>query len=254
DKSDYQQKLWTFMDGLSITHGSHTFRMGADFEHYWYQQISCSRGCYGSYTFGNIASFLQAQPQQLDVQLPGAENPDRHMKQILLGTYFQDNWNARPSFTLNLGLRHEFVTVPEETSGLVAAMKSPLDLGMYLSPQAQKLYPTFPTIGTVNSFYTNATLKSFSPRFGFAYAPGSKRTSIRGGFGIFFEHPMLYNLRTNIQEMPPFAQIGSILAADALAAGTSLTFPRAVGNPALLNLLKGGSLTARVIDYNQKTA
>jgi hypothetical protein len=65
---------------------------------------------------------------------------------------------------------------------------------------------------------------------------------------------MLYNLRTNIQEMPPFAQIGSILAADAAAAGVPLTFPRAIDNAAIANLLKGGSLTARVVDYNQKTA
>src|SRR5437773_9466760 len=119
-------------------------------------------------------------------------------------------------------------------------MKTPFDAGMYLSKEAQKLYPTFPTVGTVDSFYTNATLKSFSPRFGFAYAPGAKRFSLRGGFGIFYEHPMLYNLRTNIQEMPPFAQIGSILAADALAAGVPLTFPRAIDNPAIAGLLGAG--------------
>jgi hypothetical protein len=65
---------------------------------------------------------------------------------------------------------------------------------------------------------------------------------------------MLYNLRTNIQEMPPFAQIGSVLAPDAAAAGAPLTFPRAIDNPAIANLLKGGSLTARVIDYQQKPA
>src|SRR5215470_1364493 len=249
NKSDYQQKLWSINDGLSITRGAHSFRMGANFERYWYQQISCSRGCNGAYTFNNLAAFLQAQPQQLDVQLPGAENPDRHMKQILLGSYFQDNWNVRPSFTLNLGLRHEFVTVPAEENGLIAAMKSPLDPGMYLSKEAQKLYPTFPTIGTVEDFYTNATLKSFSPRVGFAFVPGSKKTSVRGGFGIFYEHPMLYNLRTNIQEMPPFAQVGAILAADAAAAGVPLTFPRAIENPALAKLLTGGGLTARVVDY-----
>src|SRR4029077_12904932 len=128
------------------------------------------------------------------------------------------------------------------------------DAGMYLSKQAQKLYPTFPTLGTVDQFYTNATLKSFSPRFGFAFAPGAKKFSVRGVFGMFYEHPMLYNMRTNIQEMPPFAQVGSILSADAAASGTPLTFPRAIDNPAIANLLKGGSLTARVVDYNQKTA
>src|SRR2546428_13428723 len=133
-------------------------------------------------------------------------------------------------------------------------MKTPFDAGMYLSKQAQKLYPTFPTLGTVDGFYTNATLKSFSPRFGFAFAPGDKKTSVRGGFAIFFEHPMLYNLRTNIQEMPPFAQIGSILAAEAAAARFQLTFPRAIENPALPNLLTGGGLTARVVEYQQKPA
>ena len=254
NKSDYQQKLWSFKDGLSVTRGSHAFKMGVDFEHYWYQQISCSRGCNGSYTFNNLSDFLQARPLQLDVQLPGAENPDRHMRQILFGSYFQDNWNVRPSLTLNLGIRHEFVTVPSEDNGLIAAMKTPFDAGMYLSKEAQKLYPTFPTLGTVDKFFTNATLKSFSPRFGFAFAPGAKKFSVRGGFGMFYEHPMLYNMRTNIQEMPPFAQIGQILAADATAAGTPLTFPRAIDNPAIGNLLKGGSLTARVINYEQKPA
>src|SRR5256885_6868427 len=125
---------------------------------------------------------------------------------------------------------------------------------MYLSKEAQKLYPTFPTLGTVDRFYTNATLKSFSPRFGFAFAPGDKKFSVRGGFGIFYEHPMLYNLRTNIQEMPPFAQTGSILAADAASAGIPLTFPRAIDNPAIASLLRGGSLTARVINYEQHPA
>ncbi len=254
NKSDYQQKLWSFKDGLSVTRGSHAFKMGVDFEHYWYQQISCSRGCNGAYTFNNLSDFLQARPNQLDVQLPGAENPDRHMRQILFGSYFQDNWNVHPSFTLNLGIRHEFVTVPSEDNGLIAAMKTPFDAGMYLSKEAEKLYPTFPTLGTVDKFFTNATLKSFSPRFGFAFAPGAKKFSVRGGFGMFYEHPMLYNLRTNIQEMPPFAQIGQILAADATAAGTPLTFPRAIDNPAIANLLKGGSLTARVINYEQKPA
>jgi len=44
------------------------------------------------------------------------------------------------------------------------------------------------------------------------------------------------------------------LAFDAAAKGLNLTFPRAIDNPAIASLLKGGSLTARVIDYNQKPA
>jgi carboxypeptidase family protein/TonB-dependent receptor-like protein len=252
--SDYGQKVFSGKEGLSISHGNHSFRMGVDFEHYAYSQISCSRGCFGNYTFNNIASFLQAQPLQLDIQLPGKENPPRYMNQIFMGSYFQDNWNVRPYLTLNLGLRHEFVTVPNEENGLISAMKSPYDPYMWVTKAAQKLYPNETFMGTIDGFYTNATLKSFSPRFGFAFAPGSKKTSVRGGFGVFYEHPMLYNLRTNIQDTPPFSQSGQILSADAAAAGVPLTFPNAFSSPALLGFLKGGSLTARVTDFNQKPA
>ena len=69
------------------------------------------------------------------------------------------------------------MTVPTEENGLIAAMKTPFDAGMYLSKEAQKLYPAFPTLGQVDQFYSNATLKSFSPRFGFAFAPGDKKFS-----------------------------------------------------------------------------
>src|SRR5439155_17564308 len=148
-----------------------------------------------------------------------------------------------------LGIRHEFVTVPTEENGLIAAMKTPFDAGMYLSKQAQKLYPTFPTLGTVDGFYTNATLKSFSPRFGFAFAPGDKKTSVRAGFGIFYEHPMLYNLRTKTQEMPPFAHIGALVAADAAPPRVELTFPRAIENPAPPNLLTGGAVAAPGVEH-----
>src|SRR5262249_13972608 len=35
NSSDYQQKVWSFMDVLSITRGAHSFRMGVNLEHYW---------------------------------------------------------------------------------------------------------------------------------------------------------------------------------------------------------------------------
>ena len=78
---------------------------------------------------------------------------------------------------------------------------------------------TDPTV-TIGPLFKNPTAKSFSPRVGAVWAPGEGRMSIRGGFGIFYEHPMLYNIRTALQELPPFTLVGRI-------DGTGVNFPNA---------------------------
>src|SRR5439155_10561933 len=40
DKSDYQQKLWSFMDGLSVTRGALLIWLGVNLEHNSFKQIS----------------------------------------------------------------------------------------------------------------------------------------------------------------------------------------------------------------------
>jgi hypothetical protein len=105
--------------------------------------------------------------------------------------------------------------------------------------------------GTIDSFFTNPTLKSFSPRLGFAWAPGSKRFSIRGGTAIFYEYPMLFNIRTALQESPPFVQTGSVTAVDAARAGVNLTLRPGIGSePGVAPLLKS-TPNIRSMDYNQ---
>jgi hypothetical protein len=50
---------------------------------------------------------------------------------------------------------------------------------------------------------------------------------VRGGFGIFYEHPMLYNVRTSLQELPPFTLVGRIDQRDANRVGQEIDFPDA---------------------------
>jgi hypothetical protein len=117
------------------------------------------------------------------------------------------------SLTLNLGLRYEFTTVPSERDGLVSTLRNIYDPAVTVT-QAVKDDPRYKNDrfmpGTIDGFYNNPTLKSFSPRLGFAWAPGSKRLSVRGGAGIFYEYPMLFNIRTALQESPPFVQTARI--------------------------------------------
>ena len=112
-------------------------------------------------------------------------------------------------------------------------------------------FPSMP--GTVDSLFTNPTLKSFSPRIGLAWSPGgNKRFSIRSGFGIFYEVPNLYNIRNPLQEIPPFAVVGSVLATNAAQAGVTLRMQPGVANDSAVVGLLRGSPVIRGFEYDMK--
>jgi hypothetical protein len=204
DFQSYSQRTLQFKEGLSITRGNHSFRMGSELKHFHYVQNSCSRGCNGIFTFRSMEDFVVNIADDFQVFAPGSESPKRNMNQILFGGYFQDNWVVKPSLTLNLGMRYEFVTVPNEANNLISNLRNFTDTAVSAPAVIQKQYPGFPFAGEVNEFFSNATQKSFSPRFGFAWAPGDRKTSLRGGYAIFYDYPMLFALRTSLQELPPF--------------------------------------------------
>jgi hypothetical protein len=193
DQSNYRQRAYTVKNGYSLAKTNHSFRMGGDWTYYRYNVSSCSRGCNGVYEFRSIANLVQGIVRRFDVMLPGGDIVSRDMSQHLLAGYFQDNWRATNDVTLNLGLRYEFASTITEKDGKLSNLLDFLDRDV-----------------TVGTLYRNPTKKSFSPRIGFVWAPGEGKSSVRGGFGIFYEHPMLYNIRTSLQELPPFTLVGRI--------------------------------------------
>jgi hypothetical protein len=53
--------------------------------------------------------------------------------------------------------------------------------------------------------FKNPSLKNFGPRFGFAWSPGSSgKTSVRGGFGVFFSPIDTTYLHDTVFRVPPF--------------------------------------------------
>ena len=203
DQSAYRQRAYMLKDSFSLARGNHSFRLGGEWTYYRYNIFACSRGCQGIYEFRDMENFLLANPRRFEVMLPGGDDPTRDLRQHLVGTYFQDNWRVASTVTLNLGLRYEFASVPEEVDGKTANLINFND----------------PTV-TIGPLFENPTARSFSPRIGVVWAPDEGRMSIRGGFGIFYEHPMLYNIRTALNELPPFTLVGRI-------DGSGINFPNA---------------------------
>ena len=91
-----------------------------------------------------------------------------------LGFYAEDSWRVRPSFTINAGLRYD------TTFGLFTA-----------SGRDQSQNPAFSTLNALSVPLVNGIphdyRKAFSPRLGFAYAPGaSQHTVFRAGVGLYY--------------------------------------------------------------------
>ncbi len=235
--SEYRQRGYTFKDSFSSVRGNHSLRLGGEVSYYQYDVNACSRGCNGVWAFPSVSAFLQANPSDFQITLPGSDQ-DRNLVQTVTGSYFQDNWKLKPNFTLNLGLRYEFATVPNELNDKQGALIDPLN-------------PAPTNYGvTIGPFFKNPTKKSFSPRLGFAWAPGKEnRWSVRGGIGVFYEHPMLYNIRTTLQELPPFTLVGRLRQGTSRGRVPVIDFPNAYQTQ--LALLSG-TPNIRTMDYNMK--
>jgi hypothetical protein len=88
--------------------------------------------------------------------------------------------------TLNAGVRYEFTTLPEEKYNRDSALPD--------------LTASEPTIGPL---YLNPTFTNISPRGGFAWDVfGDGRTSLRGGYGLYFNTNNHQNLIVTVTNPP----------------------------------------------------
>ncbi len=109
--------------------------------------------------------------------------------------YVQDSWRLRPNLTLTYGVRYSLLQAPYEVNGQQIAPT--MDLHQWFLNRGQaaatgQIYEpnlTFAPAGRANHQpgYWPAQKDNFAPRLAIAYAPDSK-TSIRAGFGIYFDH------------------------------------------------------------------
>jgi len=239
----YAQDFWTFRDNLSLSRTNHTIKIGAEINPIRMVMDTAGGSYNGVYTFETFRRFLRAEVRRLEHDIPSGvvlrngqvveTVPIFYYRQKQLGFYFQDNWKVRPSLTLNLGLRYEFLTEAKEDNGKMA------NLVHFTDAQT-----------TIGKNFTNPTKKNFSPRFGFAWSPGgNNRSAIRGGFGIYYEMPTIVYWRSASQELVPFVVAGSVFDSEAAAQGQTLTFPHA---PETQAQLLASLPNFRMFDYTPK--
>ena len=183
---------FTWTDTLTWIKSAHTFKAGATYTPYqnntvydFYINGQFSfvgvGGASGPYTRNDHADFVLGLADEF-LQYPAAPSNIRSKN---FGGFFQDEWKVRRDLTLSLGVRYEYSSPKLDLEG--RSFTWALGQQSTVFPNAPKgiLFPGDAGAPTGSNF---ADKNDWAPRFGFAWSPGrSGKTSVRGGFGVFYD-------------------------------------------------------------------
>ncbi|MBI4482709.1 MAG: TonB-dependent receptor [Acidobacteria bacterium] len=163
-------------DSVHYTRGSHALKAGAQIQRMQNNVFFNTRQA-SRWNFGSVQDFLSGNASRVQIAPRELADPQRYMRQTFVAWFIQDDIRITRRLTFNLGLRSEWTSTITEKFGKLAAM-----------PSALYVTGTFDDIKTGDPWYSNPGM-TFGPRAGLAWDPfGDGRTSIRAGFGIFYDH------------------------------------------------------------------
>ncbi|HEU4930579.1 MAG TPA: TonB-dependent receptor, partial [Pyrinomonadaceae bacterium] len=183
------QNVFGFEYGMVHTRGRHIIKAGGVVERYQDNMVNPTFSL-GIWTFANLRSFLTNNPQSfLGLTPTGAL--DRYWRFTFFAGYLQDDLKVHPRLTVNAGLRYETATLPVDIYGRDSALPSLAD--------------TSPTVGPL---YKNPTRLNLSPRVGLAWDVfGDGNTSLRAGYGLYFNTNNQQNLIVTVTNPPATPRI-----------------------------------------------
>ena len=168
---------YNYINDVSYNRGAHALKFGFSWWRISTGGENPSRPA-GIFEFDSLTQFLQDDPDVFRGGILPGIDAKRKLQMNIIGWYIQDDWRITPNLTANLGVRHEFYTVPTEVDGKISNLISPL---------TDTEVTVLGTRG--DTWFKNPSLASIMPRLGLAWDPtGSGKTSIRAGAGLFYNH------------------------------------------------------------------
>jgi len=210
-----KDQTYQLTDNFSWTKGRHAIKFGYDGRKFQVWNPFLAR-LDGAFSFSKSGTYSTGDPS-LDFLLgiPASYNQQSGSTIIAQAYehyfYAQDQWRIKNNLTLTLGTGYQIDTPIEEfqNNGLSRVCFQPT-VQSTIFPTAPIGY-TFPGDQGCNKYGGPTTkLGHFGPRVGFAWSPdfgaltgGAGKTSIRGGFGMYFNRS---EEEMNLQDLgvPPF--------------------------------------------------
>ncbi|HLK62813.1 MAG TPA: TonB-dependent receptor [Bryobacteraceae bacterium] len=186
-----RDRSWVFNDGLTLSKGRHTIKIGADFRRQMYNNSTPGK-LPGTYTFTNaftsstpndtksgyaLADLLLGTPQTTSINI----NDYTYRLNInSAGSFVQDDFKVTRRLTVNLGLRWEWDGPYSEANNQFASF-NPL-LVNHITGNLGDV--EFAGRNGAPTHFSPNIYHDFLPRIGFAYniLPD---TVLRGGYGIY---------------------------------------------------------------------
>jgi outer membrane receptor protein involved in Fe transport len=175
-----KQSVWSGQYDLVQTRGRHFLKTGALIEHYRDDEFNPTFSL-GVFRFAGLQQFLTNTPASF-IGLTPEGDLNRRWNWTLIGIYAQDDWQAARDVTVNAGLRFETATMPRDPRDIRMPdlLGQPVEGPLYDNPGA-----------------------TWSPRIGAVWnVLGSSRTSVRGGYGLYFNVNNQQNLIVTITNPP----------------------------------------------------
>ncbi|WP_162179847.1 TonB-dependent receptor [Bryobacter aggregatus] len=199
-----KQESFALVNITTLVRGSHTIKFGGEVRKLRTDNIQ-PQPDNGRFFFNNVftdqrgfnntgydyASFLLGLPQSYTYEnYPGYISP----RTSVYAVFVQDDYRVNKKLTLNLGLRWDAPLYWNERKNRSGVF----DLD-------QKRFIQFGTNGFRTTNW-NQDYNNFGPRFGFAYSPFAKNsTVVRGGYGIFTISQQGFGQSGGLPRQPIFA-------------------------------------------------
>ena len=195
------EELYQFQDTVGWTHGKQSFRIGTDVGRLLETDL-VAQNALGAEGF-NAGGALSSIDNYLNNQLGtsgsatktfGPTRTDPHIWKI--AGFVQDDIKLLPDFTLNVGVRYDYLTNP---------------LNSLPYPAVDPNNP-FAPINTY--FHAQDDKNNFAPRFGFSWVPrmgflSDGKTVVHGGIGAYYD-VFFTNILVNSAQTSPNAPTGTL--------------------------------------------